>query len=163
MPEDPEELPGNGPALSMLWAEACRQLVRQEAVLDTLRTQAVALLSVASIVAGLFGSRLPVSNLTPNHVAEIIAAFTFFSLTAVLAVIILWPRTWYFSHGMAVPLGEIQAGHPVSPDDLSYTWTKHFEDWRATNQRKLDCLIKCFAWACALTGLQVLAWALAIL
>jgi hypothetical protein len=43
---------------SILWSEAQRLLVRQEAGFDTLRTQAVALLSVASIVAGLFGSHI---------------------------------------------------------------------------------------------------------
>jgi hypothetical protein len=148
--------------LELLWDEARRQLVRQEAALDTLRTQAVAVLSVASIVAGLFGSHVPTSNLAPNRAAEVVASFAFFGVTEILAIIVLWPRTWNFAHGIAGPLGDVENGTSVNSDDVLYTWTKHFEAWRATNQRKLDCLMTCFAWACALAGLQVIAWGLAI-
>lgn len=88
MPEDTEHVSANSPAEMMLWEEARRQLVRQEAVLDTLRTQAVAMLSVASIVAGLFGSRVPTSPV-PGAEAAVVAALVLFGITAVLAIVII--------------------------------------------------------------------------
>jgi len=146
----------------MLWDEAQRQLVRQEAALDTLRTQAVAVLSVASIVAGLFGSRVATSGLVPGAQAAVVAAFIFFGLTALLAVVILWPREWTFAHGLTEPLTRVSKGVPVDPEALSYTWAKLFDGWYVTNQTKIDRLTCCFSWACALSGLQVIAWASAI-
>lgn len=83
MPEDTERVSANSPAEVMLWEEARRQLVRQESVLDTLRTQAVAMLSVPSIVAGLFGSRVPTSPV-PGAEAAVVAALVLFGITAVL-------------------------------------------------------------------------------
>ena len=66
-------------AAGLLWDESRRQITVQEADLGTLRTRAVALLSVSSVVAGLFGGRV-VSTAAhhPTYVdAAIIAALSF--------------------------------------------------------------------------------------
>jgi hypothetical protein len=146
----------------MLWEEARRQLVRQESVLDTLRTQAVAVLSVASIVAGLFGSRVPASPV-PGAEAAVVSALVLFGVTAVLAIVIIRPWEWVFSHGLDGDLATVDRGELLRVDDLSYSWAEAFEAWRASNQTKINRLMGCFSWACALTGAQVIAWGLAIL
>jgi len=100
---DSEVPPSNDAAVAMLWDEARRLLVRQEATLDTLRGQAVAILSVASIVAGLFGSRLlPTGQLSAFSVVMIGIALAAFGATAVLALKILRPRKWRFEHGLTL-------------------------------------------------------------
>jgi hypothetical protein len=163
MPDSAGEQPDHGPAMVMLWDEARRQLVRQEAALDTLRTQAVAVLSVASIVAGLFGSQVTRTNQPGSVDLAVGAALALFATTAVVAIVILWPRTWAFSHDLGDIFSKVERQVPVDADDLSYTWAKHFESWRATNATKLKFLTCCFSLSCALSGLQVLAWGLAII
>ncbi len=162
MPEAADQVSDNGPAEAMLWEEARRQLVRQELVLDTLRTQAVAMLSVASIVAGLFGSRVP-ANPVPGAEAAVVAALVLFGLTAVLAIVIIRPWDWVFSHGLDDDIRAVENGELLKVGDLSYSWAKDFEVWRTGNQTKINRLTWCFSWACALTGVQVIAWGLAIL
>ena len=162
MPEDTERVSANSPAEVMLWEEARRQLVRQESVLGTLRTQAVAMLSVASIVAGLFGSRVPTSPV-PGAEAAVVAALVLFGITAVLAIVIIRPWDWVFSHGLDDDIRTVERGELLKVGDLSYSWAKDFEAWRASNQTKINRLTTCFSWACVLTGAQVIAWGLAIL
>lgn len=160
----PETPPSNDEAAAMLWDEARRLLVRQEATLDTLRGQAVAILSVASIVAGLFGSRLlPTQQLSHFSVAMLVLALAAFAATAVLALVILRPQVWHFEHGLASNLGTLgRGGDVLAAAGLAYTWAKGVEGQRAANKRRLDRLMTCFAWACGLTGASVLFWGLAL-
>lgn len=162
MPDDAGAVTPNSPAETMLWEEARRQLVRQEAVLDTLRTQAVAVLSVSSIVAGLFGSRLPTAPVGGAE-AAIVSALVLFGVTAVLSIVIVHPWDWVFSHGLEDDLATVDRGELLRADDLSWSWADAFERWRASNQQKINRLTACFSWACALTGFQVIAWGLALL
>lgn len=163
MPVRAGEPQDNGPALAMLWDEARRQLVRQEAALDTLRTQAVAVLSVAAIVAGLFASHVTTTNEPFGVDLAVIAALVLFAATAGLAIAIVWPRTWTFAHALDDVIDKVERQVPVGADDLSYTWAKDFEKWRGTNQAAFDRLMCWFSWSCALSALQVIAWGLAIL
>ena len=153
----------NGPAAAMLWEEERRLLSRQEAALDTLRTQAVAILSVGALVAGLFGS-----HIVPGHhhgltEVGIVVALVLFAISVVLSLAILRPRTWTFDQTLAGKLKLIEQQKMLGVDALNYSWTADFEPVRTANQIKLDRLVRCFAWACLLTGAQVLAWGVALL
>jgi hypothetical protein len=147
----------------MLWDEARRLLVRQEAVLDTLRVQAVAVLSVTSIVAGLFGSRLIPGKPSGFSLGMVVAALILFAVIVTLVVAILVPRNWVFEHGLTDKLGMLERGDSLPSGDLAYSWAKGAEIWRATNKKQLDQLMCWFLVACALTGLEVIFWGLALL
>ncbi len=153
----------NGPALTMLWEEARRLLVRQEAALDTLRTQAVAILSVGALIAGLFGAHVVPGGHSLGTELAIGAALILFAASTVLIVIVLAPHEWTFAHGLTDALNEIEKQEVVDAQDLSFSWAIDFECWRTTNQAKLDCLFTYFLLACVLTGAQVIAWGIAVL
>lgn len=108
MAEHTEPVPDNGAVLWMIWDEARRQLVRQEAALDTLRNQALAALSVSAIVAGLFGS-----HLTARPAAAVVAATASFVVAAANVVAIIWPREWTFTHGLTGILRRAEAGEEL--------------------------------------------------
>jgi hypothetical protein len=153
----------NDEAAAMVWAEAKRLLVRQEATLDTLRVQAVALLSVDSIVAGLFSSRIPTNGLAGLSVGMAYAALGLFGASILLVISILLPRTWTFDHGLTDKLSCLEQGHAVNPAELAYTWARGAESWRATNQIQLNRLMNFFLTACIFTGIGVVCWGIAVL
>ena len=155
--------PTNDPFAAMVWDEARRLLVRQEAVLDTLRTQAVAILSVGAIVAGLFGSRLLPVHLAPLRLGAIVLALVLFGITTLKVVAILLPRDWTFEHHLAEKLAKLEGDRLLSPGSLALTWASDAEAARVINQVQLDRLMKSFRWACLLTAAQVVVWGLALL
>jgi hypothetical protein len=80
-------------AAALLWDESRRQITRQESDLDTLRNRAVALLSVSSIVAGLFGGRLVTAHHHPGYVtAAIVADLAFFAVSVLAVIVVLSPK-----------------------------------------------------------------------
>jgi hypothetical protein len=153
----------NDPAAAMVWEEARRLIVRQEAVLDTLRTQAVAILSVASLVAGLFGSRLLPAHPSGLKLTAILVALALFGATALKVIVILTPRDWTFEHGLAGKLEMLKDGCLLEAGGLGYTWAKEAEKARGENRVHLDRLMRYFRWACLLTAAQVVVWGLALL
>jgi len=152
----------NEAAGAMIWSEALRLLVRQEACRDTLRTHALALLSVSSIVAALFGSHVVPSHQLLGTSIAIVAALAFFAASVGLALVIVWPRRWTFAHSLRVELDKINNQELLEVFDLDYGWAFAFESWRATNQAKLGFLETCFMLACAATAAQVVAWGFAL-
>src|ERR1019366_3655068 len=90
MPEDDTH---NADAGALLWEESRRQIIRQESDVDSLRNRAVALLSVTSLVAGLFGGRV----LAHGHRATVAAALALFVGSVGAVVVVLAPRWgWEF-------------------------------------------------------------------
>ena len=161
--ETPFTLPSNAEATAMLWDEGRRLLVRQEAVLDALRGQAVAILSVASIVAGLFGSRLlPSAQLSAFSVVMIALALAAFGSTALLALKILRPTKWQFEHGLTPYTEMVERRQVVVAAGLALSWAKGVEAQREANRGQLDRLMTRFAWACGLTAASVVFWGLAL-
>jgi hypothetical protein len=159
----PETPPSNDEAATMLWEEERRLLARQEASLDTLRVQAVAILSVASIVAGLFGSHFVTSNPSGFSLGMVVAALAIFAVTALIAVVIISPRTWTFDQDLTDDLAKLGEGEYIKASSLAYSWADDAEGWRADNHAQLEKLMCYFQWACILTGLQVVLWGLALL
>lgn len=80
-------------ASSILWEQAKADIAWQDSNLDSLRNRAVALLSVGTLVGGLFGSRLPHGHLSSLNLYGLIAALVLFTLSVLLAVAIARPRS----------------------------------------------------------------------
>ena len=148
-------------ASGVLWESAKSALEQQNAAVDTLRTRAVAMLSVAALVGGLFGSRLPHTYSAVN-VTGLVAALALFACSIVLAVVIGWPRTWSFG-AYLYPLitGVSDGAVTLAQVNLSLA-TRAEENW-AQNEVTLERLYGMFGALCLVVGLQVAAWAFAVL
>jgi hypothetical protein len=130
--------------------------------LDTLRTRAIGMLSVATLVAGLFGTRLPHLNHSSLHIFFLILALTALVVSIILAVIIVAPRSWVYGADPDPLIKGVAAGTiTLAQVNLSLA-TRAQENWKK-NQQTLTYMFVLFNVLCVLTGLQVVAWALAIL
>jgi hypothetical protein len=151
-------------AAELLWEQAQRQLSQQSADLDSLRTRAIAMLSVAALAAGLFGSRVPSVHSSLGAGIAAVIALGLFAICVVLAVQIVMPmkHAWRFTSPLRVLVKEVGAGS-VLPMDVALTLANHAEESRKENEAKLESLHKQFSGMCVLVGLQVVAWSLAVL
>ena len=148
-------------ATGLLMEQAQRQLSQQSADLDTLRTRAIAMLSVAALAAALFGSRLPHGLSTTAKVA-VIFALIFFAVSVWLAVYIVAPKKqgWRFTSPLGALIKEVKAGEAL-PMDIALSLAAYTEDGRKQNQEKIENLYALFRIVCVLVGLQVAAWVIA--
>jgi hypothetical protein len=152
----------NADAAALIWDQAKQQLAQQNADLDLLRTRAVAMLSVAALVAGLFGTRLPHGYTHGGTLAFVIAALALFATSVVLAVIVAAPRRkWEFTFKLDPLLQRVDAGDAV-PADITRNLAAWAEVARSNNARQMSSLYSVFRLVCLLVGLQVIAWALAV-
>ncbi len=150
-------------AAGLLWEQAKAQLADQRADVDALRTRAVALLSVASLVAGLFGSQFPHNHTAPRTVTASIAALALFAVSVVLVLLIAAPKqNWFFPLKLNALLKKVDEGE-ISPGDVTRNLAVWAEDNRKKNQDKLNTMYALFGTTCLLVGLQVVAWAIAVL
>lgn len=159
---EPERDTANDAAAMMVCEEARRLLVRQEANLDTLRARAVAILSVGSLAAGLFGSRVNTAHASAASTSLIVAALASFGFAALLVVIVLWPRDWKFEHGLSDPLERLRSGVRVPVLDVGTSWATGYESDREANRNQLESLMCVFLWACTFTALSVVLWGVAL-
>ena len=149
---------------AVLWAEAQRQMTRQEADLDAVRNRAVALLSVSSVVAALFGSHIATGHLSTRGTAGTIVALVAFGLGALVALVILTPKrdAWEFTENLRQYFARLDDGS-LTPVTVTSNLAEHFEGYRKNNQAKIERLYRFLIAACVLVGIQVIAWGVAAL
>jgi membrane-associated PAP2 superfamily phosphatase len=156
--EDP-----NAEASALIWEQARQQLAQQNADLDLLRTRSVAMLSVAALVAGLFGTRLPHGQLHGRTLVFLIIALALFAASVVLAVLVAAPRRdWEFAFKFSSLLERVDKIE-ARPGDVTRNFTSWAESAWANNLRLMQPLYTMFRLVCVLVGLQVIAWAIAVL
>lgn len=146
----------------MLWEQSKSEIAKQNSDFDSLRTRAITLLSVGTLVGGLFGSRLPHGNLSHLNLAGLVAALLLFGLSVVVAVAIAWPRHWYFGVDQT-PLvdGVVDGTTTLAEVNLSLAVSAE-QNWQK-NYQTTGSMYVLFAVLCAVTGLEVVAWALAVI
>lgn len=150
-------------AAGLLWEQAKAQLADQRADVDALRTRAVAVLSVASLVAGLFGSQFPHNHTAPRTVIALITALVLFAVSVIQVLRIVAPKkTWVFPFELNAPINVV-VERKISPGGVALSLAKAAETNRKTNQDELHNMYAIFTTACLLVGLQVVAWAIAVL
>lgn len=149
-------------ATIVLRDQALAEIAQQEGSVDSVRNRAVALLSVGTLVGGLFGSRLPHGGLSKVNLAGLSAALVFFVVSVVLVIAIAWPRDWSYGSDRAnlvelVAEGErTQAQVNLSIADIAG------RNW-SNNQDTVRLLYFFFTALCAVTAAEVVGWALAVL
>jgi hypothetical protein len=139
------------------------QLDRQAASLDSLRSRALAMLSVSALVAGFFGSQLPSGHQSARVILAVVAALVFFAVTVGLALVVLIPKrdAWHFAHFLGPWFAKIDAKN-LTPIDVTFRLAQHFEGYRIENKTKLERLYRCLSAICILVGLQVVVWVVAV-
>jgi hypothetical protein len=153
----------NAEAAALISEQARQQLNQQNDDLDVLRTRAVAMLSVAALVAGLFGARLPGGHANARTVGFVIVALVLFAASVVLAVIVAAPRrNWEFTFRLGALLERVDAGKAV-PADVTRNLAAWSETARLNNAQRMEHLHNMFRVVCFLVGFQVVAWAIAVL
>ena len=149
-------------ASAVLWEQSKAEVAQQDTDTDSLRTRAVALLSVGALVGGLFGSRLPHGHLSPMNVVALIAALGVFAVSVFLAVAIAWPRDWYFGADRE-PLVSGVADGSVTLAQVNLSLARRAEENWNTNYSTVRHMYRLFAALCVAVGLQVVAWAIAVI
>jgi hypothetical protein len=147
-------------ASGFILEEARRQLDRQEASIDTVRNQVIAVLTAGTLAAGLFAGR----TFGHNHGASVdasIAALVLYGLTAAVAIYVLWPRTMNFGFSVADYIADLKEGKVPTRADVTYNLSRDLEKARCDNAETVKWFFLAFAVMCALLGLQVIAWAVA--
>jgi hypothetical protein len=156
MPDDQTD------ALAAIWEQSKAEAAQQNSDIDSLRNRAVALLSVGTLVGGLFGSRLPHAHISVLNTAGLVAALILFAASVGLAVAIAWPRSWK-AGADRLPLAEQVANGTATLAEVNYALTCRAEqNWTANNDTMAD-MYRLFAILCVLTGAQVVAWAIAVI
>ena len=164
-PDDPQ-IDGTplADAAAILWDEARRQIASQVSEVDILRTRSVAILSVASIVAGLFGGRIVGIHPHPVYVTiAVTVALICFAVSVIAIIVVLTPKKnkWEFDQNLSSYFVDLDSGD-LAPLDVTARLAEHSELSRVKNKLVLDKLYSWFAFACVLVGLQVVAWGVAI-
>lgn len=144
----------------LAYDEAVRMINAQASVLDNLRARAGTLISVSSVVtAFLAGQALAKPVLSDGAVtrADIdvwgVIAIAAFVLTALAAVVVLWPYKWRFDLGPSI----INTWDPDYEQALLDLATFHDENHDA-NAVRLRRLFHVFQAGCVLLVLETLAW-----
>lgn len=149
---------------TLLWTEIRRQIDEQRSTLESLRTRSIALLSVASLVAALFGVHvLPGAHRWWVNVA-IGVALVAFGLNALLVVLLLMAKSdWRFSESLASYFEDIKKKRELPEDYVLRNLGKDSQASRVHNEAKLKGLHRLFNFACVFLAIHVIAWAVASL
>jgi hypothetical protein len=146
-------------ASAILLEQVRAQVAGQEDSLNSVRTRATTLVSVAGVVGGLFAPRF----LTASHGIGY-AAIAAFLGCGLLASVILFPRTVAFS----IPFGQadldwVQANgdRPEAGPAIALEAVKTLMTAYDHNKTSLARVGQIYAWQLALFGAQLLLWAIA--
>jgi hypothetical protein len=148
-------------ATTVLWEYAKAGADQQSTEFDSLRTRAVAIISVATLVSGLFGSQLPALHHSHFKTAALVAALVCFGITVSLVVTIAWPRSWYSGAHLDELVTQVADGE-ASLAQINLSLASRVEENWTANQRTLSSLYPLFGLECLLVGLQVIAWSVAV-
>ncbi len=99
------------------------------------------MLSVAALVTGLFGTRLPHAHLHGRALGFVVAALALFAGSAVLAIMVASPRrqAWEFSFRLGELRQRVDAGH-ATPTDVTSNLADWAEEARSENRPKMERL-----------------------
>ena len=147
-------------APDVLLDQARSQLGRQEAALDTLRTQATAVFSASMVVAALFGPKVLAAahRSTWGYAAVVLVA-----LGAAATVFVLAPRNMVFTELLDNWWPWLEENEEAIDRDEALTvgLAKNLNQHWTKNRDCIDGLATGYSVSCALLALQVVAWVLA--
>ncbi len=148
--------------MAVLWEESKAELAQQNSDVDALRNRSVALLSAGTLVGGLFGTRLPGGHPSKLNTFGLVAALILFVASVVLTIAIAWPQDWKAGPDR-IPLAEQVADGNADVAVVHYSLLRSAEGNWAANHVTMTRMYKLFGGLCFLAGVEVVAWALAVI
>jgi hypothetical protein len=148
----------------LILIESQRQLDRQSDAHNTVKTTAAAVITSAAVAAAVFASVLTAEK-TRSHasIGAEVAALAMFTITVCISAWLIGPHKWNDEHELTGWIDRIYAGEPPSQVTTIANFAKYANDFRQDNVAILKRLQCWQTAACVLLGLQVVAWALAVL
>jgi hypothetical protein len=149
-------------AISPLTDERRRLLTNQVGSTDTTRNRTAAMLTVASIVAGIFGTNLVSGTTHPKPVlATIAVALALFAISVGIAVKIMLLRDFDVGADVGRMLERVRREEPTTAAGVQNTLARLYLDAYKANESKVDDLNGLYTALCVLVAAQVVTWALA--
>lgn len=138
----------------LMLEEARRNLVRQEASLESLRTRVTAVLSVSAIVFAILGER-QIEKLDAWGVLALIS----FVVSAGIAVFVLLPHDFAFGLKVANWMGQLT---PERANARTAAWdaAHGLAEMYVTNKNQIKRLTEFYTAVCGLLAAQVVCWVL---
>lgn len=155
-PWDDHLVPEPDPRLELIFRESVRKLDHQGEVLESLRARTGLLFGAGAV---------SVSFLAPNAleqhgwVWQAWVATSCLILVSILALAILWPYAWIFSHSPSGMLDVYVEGRKPRSIDGMHKWlAKENEFYFNQNRRRLRLLFGCFQLATVSLLVSVCFW-----
>jgi hypothetical protein len=147
---------GETPA-GIVYKESVRAITQQEAALDGLRARTGTLLAAASITTAFIGGEARARE--PGLVLGAWAAIVSFCVVGALAIAVLWPWTWRFSHDASVLIEDhVEVPERSQTEQLQLFLARTNDGNWDTNQRKLERLFWCFRAGSLCLAAEVVLW-----
>ncbi len=96
------------------------------------------------------------------NLAGLAAALALFAAAVGLALAVAWPRDWYYGADRE-PLVSGVADGTATLGQVNLSLARRAEQNWAENYRTVRRMYGLFAWLCVAVGLQVVAWAVAMI
>lgn len=146
----------------IVYDEATRAVSRQEDSLDGLRARTGTLLAAAALITAFLGSAALARD--PAHIDKIEwSAIGAFVGVAFLALVVLWPWTWYFAIGARVLFHDhVDVPDRNSPAKLHRFLAERYDRNWDRNQVQLGRLFWCFRAASLCLVVEVCVWLFAL-
>jgi hypothetical protein len=141
----------------IVFEESVRAITQQEAALDGSRARTGTLLAAASITTAFIGGEALARE--AELVLSAWAAIISFCVVGALAIAILWPWTWRFSHDASVLIEDhLEVPQRSQAEQLQLFLARTNDgNWDA-NQRKLERLFWCFRVGSLCLAAEVILW-----
>lgn len=149
-----------GALYRVAYEEALRALSEQRVAVDSLRTRAGLLFSVAAITTSFLGAQALGDG--ESDISSWLALAAFVGV-AVTSLAILWPRSWEFAINLrGLIQRHIEAERPAPIERLHRELSLHMHRSYLENWKGLSRLATLFQIASALLSIEVILWIIAI-
>jgi hypothetical protein len=143
------------PGPEIAYAEAVRVLSEQSGLVDSLRSRAGLLLSVAAIITSFLGSQ----SIRGDGVGPLAwLALCGFATASALCLAVLWPRHWEIAEGPGSPL---LSPTDIMPGDLRSATLK-LDEIRVSNEEATEDLLLLMQLASTAIAIDLFLWMIAL-
>jgi hypothetical protein len=144
-------------AADIVYEESVRAITQKEAALDGLRARTGTLLAAASITTAFLGGEALARE--PGLDLAAWAAIASFCIVGALAIAILWPWTWRFSHDASVLIEDhVDVPERSQAEQLQLFLARTNDRNWDTNQTRLERLFWCFRAGSLCLAAEVVLW-----
>jgi hypothetical protein len=146
-------------AAKLVFEEARRLLVRQEADLDSFRVRSLGVLSAAGLISGLFAQRVFTGHVHGTRLGFAVAALVSFAVLAACVVRIQVLKKWDFSYKVEDIIKPAREGSTAT--EIALTLAEKFDADRQANEAQMQPIRYLFTTCLATLGAVLVLWGVA--